>query len=66
MVSNEKDFNTWQDLRSRIKNTITRDDFKILCRLHADNFNHKYNEFCTCNKSLLRKWIKDLEIKFKK
>jgi 4-hydroxy-L-threonine phosphate dehydrogenase PdxA len=40
---------------------IGNEDFKIMCRLHAKYFNHKYKVICTCNKSRLRQWIFQLD-----
>lgn len=53
----------WQGVNHRITNKISNEDYKLMCRLHAKYFNHKYNEPCTCNKKILRKWILDLNEK---
>jgi len=53
----------WSEVEQRITHKISRQDFKIVCELHAKYFNHKYNEICTCNKKLLRKWIEELSKK---
>jgi len=52
MVIDSKDVQEWSEVKARITRTIDRKDFRVLCRLHAKYFNHKYNEFCTCNKKL--------------
>ena len=57
------DIQTWLEVKSRIVNKITNQDYKILCQLHAKYFNHKYKEPCTCNKENLRNWIKDVDNK---
>lgn len=61
----KQDKEKWLDVLSRITTTMTRADFKILCELHAKHFNHKYQEFCTCNKKKIRMWIEDLNLFFK-
>ena len=61
----KQDKEKWLDVLSRITTTMTRADFKILCELHAKYFNHKYDEFCTCNKKKIRMWIEDLNLFFK-
>jgi hypothetical protein len=61
-----EDKEIWMDVLSRITTTMTRTDFKVLCRLHAKYFDHKYTEFCTCNKKKIRMWIEDLNNYFSK
>jgi len=63
MVIDSKDVQEWSEVKARITRTIDRKDFRVLCRLHAKYFNHKYNEFCTCNKKLIRQWITELNEK---
>lgn len=53
----------WQELQTRIKHSMTRADFKTMCKLHAKYFSHKYSEPCTCNKRMIRKWIEDVNNK---
>ena len=61
----KEDIKEWREARKRISTRITNADFKIMCRLHSEHFNHKYKEPCTCNKSTLRSWITDLDNKLK-
>ena len=53
----------WNGVKERITSKMSNQDFKIMCRLHAKYFNHKYSEFCTCNKKRLRQWIQELSDK---
>lgn len=62
MVEDKKQ---WEEVSERITHKINRADLKIMYTLHAKYFNHKYNEPCTCNKVMLRKWIGDLTNYFK-
>jgi len=55
----------WAEMQARIKHTMTRADFKILCELHAKYFSHKYTEPCTCNKRMIRKWLEQVDSKLK-
>ena len=60
----ERDKELWLDVLSRITTRMTRADFKTMCEIHARVFNHKYKEFCTCNKKKIRMWIEDLNLHF--
>ena len=53
----------WNGVKERITSKMSNQDFKIMCKLHAKYFNHKYSEFCTCNKKRLRQWIFQLDDK---
>ena len=53
----------WNGVRERITSTMSNQDFKIMCKLHAKHFNHKYSEPCTCNKRIIRQWIFQLNEK---
>ncbi len=53
----------WNGVRERITSTMSNQDFKIMAKLHAKYFNHKYSEPCTCNKRILRQWIFQLNEK---
>lgn len=60
MVDDKK---LWSEVKSRISSKITNADYKTMCNLHAKYFNHKYSEPCTCNKQILRQWIRQLDEK---
>ena len=55
----------WQQIKVRIKanRKLSRADYKVMCRLHSEVFNHPYKEPCTCNKKRIRQWISDLDSK---
>ena len=59
----EEDKIIWQDVKQRTTSKMSNQDFKIMCQLHSKYFNHKYHEPCTCNKTLLRSWIQQLDNK---
>lgn len=56
------DFKDWEKFRLSEKTTISREEFKMVCKFHATYYNHKYFEPCTCNPKLINKWIKELNI----
>lgn len=51
----------WAGVKQRTTSRMANEDYKIMCKLHSKYFNHKYHEPCTCNKSNIRKWIRDLD-----
>lgn len=53
----------WLRIKERIKanNKLLRNDYKVMCKLHAEYFKHPYKEPCTCNKRNIRQWILDLD-----
>tara|TARA_R100000544_G_C2220445_1_gene57212 strand:- start:983 stop:1222 length:240 start_codon:yes stop_codon:yes gene_type:complete len=53
----------WLEVRPRITTTLSRSDFELICKLHAEEFKHKFYKFCTCNKKQLRRWIAELDDK---
>jgi len=53
----------WNGVKQRISSKMSNEDFKIMCKLHAKYFNHKYTEPCSCNKRTLRQWIEQLNNK---
>ena len=59
---NKNDFKNWEKFRLSKKSTISRKEFKMVCKLHAAYYDHKYFEPCTCNPKLINKWISELNI----
>jgi len=53
----------WRAVKERLSSTMSRAYFKIMCKLHAKHFDHKYKEICTCSKSTIRQWIFQLNDK---
>ena len=52
---------TWEDFKANVHNRLTPEYRKILCKLHAQYYNHKYNEPCTCNGKIYKMWIADMD-----
>lgn len=50
----------WEKFRGNPKSTISKDEYKLVCELHAKYFNHKYKEPCTCNPKTIKQWIGQL------
>lgn len=52
---------TWEDFKANVHNRLTPEYRKILCKLHAQYYNHKYNEPCTCDGKIYKMWIADID-----
>lgn len=47
----------WQTFLSIKSNTLKQDEFKMICKIHADVFAHPYHEPCTCSPKRIKNWI---------
>ena len=57
----EQDIVRWLEFTNRPKqHELNREQIKLVAELHAKYYNHKYDEPCTCNGSIYRRWIADL------
>ena len=45
----EQDRIIWENFKANVTNRLTPEYRKILCTLHANYYNHKYSEPCTCD-----------------
>jgi len=57
----KEDLKKWKEFQQRKKqNVIERDGIELICRLHAEIFNHKYYEPFTCRKKEWKEWISEI------
>ena len=57
----EEDLERWSELVNRPKqHELNRSQIELVAELHAKYYNHKYEVPCSCNGSIYRRWIKDL------
>ena len=59
---NNNDKKLWSEFRLQKSNTISRVEFRTICLLHSQYYQHKYAEPCVCNPHKINQWIKDLNI----
>ena len=57
----KEDIILWAKFKKDVKDRLTKEQYKLLCRLHSELFNHKYYEPCNCNPQKLVGWIKDID-----
>ena len=64
MVTYEKaDYKDWEKFRlGSDKNTISAEEFTLVCDLHSKYYNHKFEEPCRCSPKTIKRWIKDLNL----
>tara|TARA_R100001463_G_scaffold73845_1_gene127725 strand:- start:1337 stop:1567 length:231 start_codon:yes stop_codon:yes gene_type:complete len=62
----KEDLKRWQDFQQngypfeKLKRKDEERYVKLICELHARYFNHKYKEPCTCNGSIYRRWVEEI------
>jgi|TARA_R110000796_G_scaffold11090_1_gene37094 hypothetical protein len=54
---NKEDWLIWKEFRLSKKPTISDAEFRTICRIHSDNFNHSYFEPCRCSPKRIVQWI---------
>jgi len=59
---NKEHFKNWEHFRNVKKDTLSDAEYKMICQLHSEYYNHKYHRPCTCNPRTIKSWIKDLNI----
>lgn len=61
-----EDYLMWEKFREDPKNTLQPQEFELICRLHAEYFNHRYYKPCTCRPKEIKNWISQLNELFLK
>jgi|TARA_R110002020_G_scaffold93955_2_gene226521 DNA phosphorothioation-dependent restriction protein DptG len=57
----KEDLKKWKEFQQRKNQSIIeKDGIKLICRLHSEIFNHKYEEPCTCNGNIYKSWIENI------
>lgn len=57
----EEDKILWKAFLERERqHEIDRQEIELIARLHSELYRHKYEEPCTCNGSIYRKWISEI------
>ncbi len=59
----EEQFNLVLEYVSKHKK-LDRVNYRVVCKLHAEIFNHKYYEPCTCNPKIVNQWLLELKKHF--
>ena len=53
----EEQLLVWQAFLSVKSDRLKQDEFKMICKIHADVFAHPYHEPCTCSPKRIKNWI---------
>tara|TARA_R100001163_G_C5043506_1_gene181199 strand:- start:1052 stop:1336 length:285 start_codon:yes stop_codon:yes gene_type:complete len=56
----ELDKKDWEIFRAGVENKISKEEVKMISKLHAKYFNHKYKVPCSCSPKLIQGWIEQL------
>tara|TARA_R100001369_G_scaffold30560_2_gene54375 strand:+ start:2176 stop:2397 length:222 start_codon:yes stop_codon:yes gene_type:complete len=59
---NKDDSKDWKAFRVSKKATISREEFTMVCELHSKYYNHKLHKPCTCSPTIIKRWIKELNL----
>lgn len=62
MIEQYKTLKKYLDANSSLDET----HYKLLCTIHAEWFNHKYIEPCTCSPKRIKGWIDDVNRYYEK
>jgi hypothetical protein len=55
------DRDNWKHFKAEVKDKLSKEQYKLLCELHAKYYKHKYSEPCSCNPKRLIQWIADID-----
>lgn len=47
----------WQVFLATLGNKLTNEQYKFVCKVHADLFAHPYHEPCTCSPKRIKEWM---------
>tara|TARA_R110000744_G_scaffold276282_1_gene389001 strand:- start:482 stop:688 length:207 start_codon:yes stop_codon:yes gene_type:complete len=50
----------WLKFRESIKTTLSKEEFTMVCELHAKYFKHSFYKPCTCSPRKIKNWIAQL------
>lgn len=50
----------WQEFRASVNNVLNREQFDLICQLHAKYYKHRFYKPCTCSPKTIKTWIAQL------
>lgn len=50
----------WLKFRESIKTSLSKEEFTMVCELHAKYFKHSFYKPCTCSPKTIKSWIAQL------
>ena len=56
-----EDREAWEGFKAVVSTKLPREEYKLLCTLHARYYNHKYYEPCSCRPKEIKLWIADID-----
>lgn len=57
---NPEDKKLWTKFRQSTSNVVSKDEYIMICEMHAKYMDHEFYKPCTCNSKKLQRWINDL------
>ena len=53
----KEDYQSWTEFRTNTSDTIRKEEFELVCQLHAKYYKHSFYKPCTCSPRTINKWI---------
>ncbi len=57
----EADKIDWYKFKAKVTHSLNKEQFELVCLLHAKYFNHKFYKPCTCSPKTIKTWIAQLD-----
>lgn len=56
----KEDYADWTTFRAQTSDKLYKDEFEMVCQLHAKYYKHRYYKPCSCSPRTINKWIAQL------
>lgn len=60
------DIDWWTVFREKNRPYLENDEYRMICEIHAREFNHKVDYVCKCNPTRIQQFINEINAKFDK
>ena len=60
------DIDWWAVFREKNRPYLENDEYRMICEIHAREFNHKVDYVCKCNPTRIQQFINEINAKFDK
>ena len=58
----EEEHKLWGETKAKMQpDTISNEEREVIAKIHARLFSHKVKKPCSCNKSIWKQWLNDLD-----
>tara|TARA_R110002126_G_scaffold585_2_gene3633 strand:+ start:937 stop:1131 length:195 start_codon:yes stop_codon:yes gene_type:complete len=57
----QEDREAWEGFKAVVSTKLPQEEYKLLCKLHARYYKHRYHEICSCRPKEIKMWIADID-----